>query len=168
MNRHNEVVITYSEWKKGKEDLFLLTIKTDKTGDRLFQPAGSDERNLSANKKHYHFPVGATIKLGQLHYVPIKEDFIIPLESGINFHIGVMNDGLNDICGPLAFARVVNMTDKIYNPPKDLMDLAWQAAHSFALAGKSEAEALVKSAGYESFEFDIGGPALNDPCVVEL
>lgn len=171
LSRQQMTVITYSQWERDPDDVWWLTLQTSATENRRFRQIGSDEANLPANESGewaQRFALGNTVKVGDLHGIPVISDLLAGIESGINIHVGTLDDGLTDLCGKLVFARVINNSPDPYYPSRATMATAWEAAEIFGRDGKQTARAHLEGAGYEVFEFRVGGPGLNDDCVMEL
>ena len=168
LSRKTETTITYREWLL-EVGLNWLTVKTDKTKDVAFRIVGI--KGLDPTEPYEdRFPLGSTVKINDLHRVPVAHDVLANIKNGINFQIGIMDDGLNELCGELVFARLVNMTDDEYSPPDEMTDIAWRATWIFAQDGKAPAVQFLKESKLfqDVFSFWVGGPGCRDDCVMEI
>lgn len=168
LSRKDETAIIYREWLR-EDNLKWLTVKTDKTNGVAFRVVGVGRSDSTVAHKDA-FPLGSTVKIGDLHCIPVANDVLANIANGINFQIGIMDDGLNELCGELVFARLVNMTDHVYNPSLEMTKVAWKAAWIFALLGKAPAVKFLEESELfqDVYNFWVGGPCRSDRCVVEI
>lgn len=168
LSRNTKTIVTYREWLL-EDGLSWLTVKTNKTEDVAFRIVGIKPFDPVAPHKDT-FPLGNTVKIGDLHCIPVASDVLANIENGINFQIGIMDDGLNELCGELAFARLVNMTDNEYKPPDKMTEVAWKAAWIFAQEGKAAAVQFLEESELfqDVYSFWVGGPGCRDDCVSEI
>jgi hypothetical protein len=176
MSRSDTATITMSEWipdHDEKKNLFWLTVKTDKTGNAYFRihgVKGADLEHAQDWKFSRKFDIGSTITLHDLHSIPVTYDLLANLTSGINLHFGILNDGLARWCGKLAFARIVDNTqkDKGFEIPPNAIIHAMAAARLYAEQGEQAAKDYMENLGFRVYRFDIGGPSITDDCVFEV
>lgn len=168
LSRKDDVTITWREWI-GDGKLNWLTVKTDKTRDADFRIVGIQPFD-STTSHDDKFLLNSVVKLGDLHCIPVASDLLANVKNGINFQIGIMDDGLTELCGKLVFARLVNMTNEIYDPPYNMFEIAWQASKIFARTGiKQAAQLLNDSQLFEDvYTFQVGAPGLSSDCVIEI
>ena len=169
LSRQELATITYSEWEK-RGTLHWLIIRTNRTGGREFMRVGADDKNLpAASQLADGFAVGDTITIGDLRTIPIiTEQVMSTICPGVNMHIGFMDDGLGDLCGPLVFSRIVDMTGSHVQTQSEIADLK-AATVVFVRHGQRVAAAFLNRRGYQRLDWrQVGGPAINDPCVREV
>jgi len=170
LSRKNAIVITTRNWLDSDDGkVKWLTVTTNKTGNMQFRIVGVYKPD-STTPHDDKMLVGSTVQINKLHCIPTASDVLANIDNGINFQIGVMDDGLNDLCGDLIFARLVNMTNKEYTPSEQTIDTAWQAARIFARTGIKQAVQFLKDSNLfkDVFSFVVGGPSCADDCVIEI
>jgi hypothetical protein len=172
LSRKDTATITWSEWVPDG-DVFWLTVRTGITGERAFRVLGSDKENLNANQRSgwaARFTLGNMIAIGDLHTVPvISAEVDASILSGVFFNLGYIDDGLADMCGPLAFARIEDYNCSIYEAGDRERATLERALNALLAAGTSAAREEFARAGYATFVAPSPcGPAWGDPCVREV
>lgn len=179
LSRNNYTIITAADWVKEGDDLWWYTVQTDITRDRQFRIVGSYELNLAANQRDpdtvRNLMIGTKMTIGQLHAIPVNRGLAAMISPGIFMEIGIMQDGLNDLCGPLIFAHFKDNTSAQNGQATDTQRiLARSAAAIYACQGRAEArKALEMSRLFERVYDDAPpfypiGPAWGAPDVWEL
>jgi len=172
LSRKDTATITWSEWVPDG-DVFWLTVRTGITGERAFRVLGSDKENLGLNhrsERGVRFAPNNVIVVGDLHTVPvISAEVDASILSGVFFNLGYIDDGLTDLCGPLAFARIVDYNCSGYEAGDRERATLERALSALLSAGTSAAREEITRAGYPTFRTPSPcGPAWGDPCVREV
>jgi len=167
LSRKTQTTVLRQDWLE-IGDVRWLTVWTSETGSRSFHLIGLPSSEYNMGKRwpslEAKYAVGNIIEVGALNTVPTdKGEWLACIRPGVNLHIGLMDDGLWDICGPLAFARIVNMTSGDAPDFAEYRKVALAAIAALLKAGKAQAKKVLKSSGKFTsvYNFNIGGPALN-------
>ncbi len=139
LSRKDLVTITAVFWENVSE-VHLYTVRTDRTGAQGFHVRGVNhpsEMDAEAERLRAEgFVMGETITLGQLHKLPVNRGLWAMIEPGVHVLIGQMVDGLEKLCGPLAYARFTDVTCNGAQPTAEQMEVARRAAEVLARQGK--------------------------------
>lgn len=151
LSRNDQTIITWAEWVK-EGDLWWYTVRTSTTGAHEFRIIGSDEANLVFNQRHSAFvrglTVGAVTTIGNLHTVPVNHGWAAMIKPGVFMEVGIMQDGLNGICGPQVFAHFKDNTSSQNNQPTDAhVAIARSAAEIYVRQGAPRAREVLEMSG---------------------
>ena len=174
LTRSSIATITKSWWtEKDDKGIQWLCVTTDLLGNCAIKLWGSRDECLITNKtkRDAEYPVGSKHILGSLSGIPVAEYVLANIANGHNISVGIMRDGLENICGILCFAKYYdyNNTGNICTPL--MITVSEQAAEIFALEGKDAAKRYLNESGlFKNVINEFGNlcPAKNDPDVWEL
>lgn len=174
LSRLDVAQIVTSAWEPSSDGKVVwLVLTTDLTGNRRFSPRGLPAIATPREKEKLQrqYAVGSRRPLGHLCSVPIGRSIYAAIEPGHNISIGVLNDGLWDICGPLVFAKYYNLTRNADLLTPEMGRAARAAALVFYESGAQRATEYLMASGVFTAVYDwlphLAGPSLLDSAVWE-